>query len=920
MSSMWSKVLIGKDVENLKPVPEKVSPKKSNSTTKDSTSKSTKPKSTKSSKSKKETKEKKIEEVVESEEDDNIEIDDKKVSSQDGTKDKVMDDINKKDIEEIEDDIVDIEDEEEEEDIIVKKSSSKLKRKAIIEDEDDEEENRKREVKGKPIVGKSPESKTNVSPQKDDKESKKIRVECSTKDEVVTFKTNTKKKIEEDHDEDYNDNLLEEIEDEDEDYEDEEDLSDSEKKTNTTATTTTTTTTTNNKTKFVKKVAVSKKKGTVKTIQADLKVLAQYDPIKDAGFTKGQTIPYLVLAKVLEKIEETSSRLLIVEYLTNLFRSIILLSPNELITAIYLCINKTGPSYGGKELGIGESILIKAVSESTGRTMEFVKQELKEVGDLGIIAQNSRSTQPQMFQPPPLTCQTVISTFRQIADLTGNASQKKKRDLIMKLLISCKDCEALYVIRSLQGKLRIGLAERSVLLAVAKAVLVTPPNQSVCLDARRLKSLYKAPEEFEEKLLETTKKVTRAYSQLPNYDLLVPQLLKENGLESLLENCSLKVGIPVKPMLAQPTTGISQVLDRFENMEFTCEFKYDGERAQIHMTEDGKISVYTRNLEDYTQKYPDILQNVPKFITPGVKSFILDCEAVAFDPQTQKIMSFQVLSTRARKSVQLDQIKVPVCVFAFDLLFLNGKSLVDETLQKRREVMKENFQEASGIFSYAKFNNCTDIAEIQIFLEEAITGNCEGLMVKTLTEKSMYEPSRRSYNWLKIKKDYLQGMTDSLDLVPIGAWYGKGKRTGVYGAYLLACYDEDSDEFQTVCKIGTGFSDELLTSFTEALTPHIIPNARSIFRVNDQLKPDLWFNPIQVWEVKAADLSVSPIHTGGSGIVDPVKGIALRFPRFVRVRPDKNPEDATSSEQVVEMYKNQKINNTNTATAKDEDY
>ncbi|KAM9965481.1 hypothetical protein ACTFIW_005297 [Dictyostelium discoideum] len=719
---------------------------------------------------------------------------------------------------------------------------------------------------------------------------------------------------EEEEENDDDDDKLEDIDEEEYEEEDEEGISENEEEEEEEKKST------QIKSKFIKKVPISKKKGNAKTIQADLKVIGKYRPIEDAQWKKGEAVPYMVLAKTFEMMESTSSRLIIIEHLANLFRSIMLLSPKDLVMTIYLSINKIGPSYQSKELGIGEHVLIKSLAESTGRSVDVIKQELTEVGDLGIIAQNSRSTQTLMGKPTPLTIQSVFKTFQQIADLSGTGGQQKKKDLIKKLLVSCKDCETLYIIRSLQGKLRIGLAERSVLMALAKSVLVTPPIDGSGQQIFDIRKQMKQ-EDFEERYQSVVSKVTRAYSQLPNYDLFVPHLIAVNGIDNILSTCSLKVGIPVKPMLAQPTTGISQMLDRFSDMEFTCEFKYDGERAQIHRLPDGTTHIYTRNLEDYTQKYPDIIANITKFIGPNVKSFILDCEAVAFDAATKKILSFQVLSTRARKSVQLSQIKVPVCVFAFDLLYLNGQSLIDEPLIKRREHLVENFIASDGVFAFAKYSNISDVNDIQSYLEEAVEGNCEGLMVKTLKEKSIYEPSRRSYNWLKIKKDYMQGMTDSLDLVPIGAWYGKGKRTGTYGAYLLACYDENNEEFQTLCKIGTGFSDEQLTTFTSQLKPHLINQPRNQFRFSDSIKPDVWFSPSCVWEVLAADLSISPVHTAASGVLDPNKGIALRFPRFIRIRPDKSPEDATSSDQVVDMYQNQKINNQSSKiNEKDEDY
>jgi DNA ligase 1 len=260
---------------------------------------------------------------------------------------------------------------------------------------------------------------------------------------------------------------------------------------------------------------------------------------------------------------------------------------------------------------------------------------------------------------------------------------------------------------------------------------------------------------------------------------------------------------------------------------------------------------------------------------------------------------------------------VKICLFAFDLLYLNGHPLLKETLERRRQLLHENFGEIEGSFQFAKHINETTTEEIQAFLEEAIQSrphlmsniadSCEGLMVKTLREESSYEPSRRSRNWLKIKKDYLQSTGDSLDLVVIGGYSGRGKRTGVYGGYLLACYDQASEEFQAICKIGTGFSEADLEAFAGSLREHIIVGPKPYYRVKEGVKPDVWFSPIRVWEVKAADFSLSPIYSAGHGMVDGgEKGISLRFPRFIRVREDKRPEDATSAEQIAELYRMQR--------------
>nr|XP_019044125.1 DNA ligase 1 [Kwoniella bestiolae CBS 10118]OCF23055.1 DNA ligase 1 [Kwoniella bestiolae CBS 10118] len=624
-------------------------------------------------------------------------------------------------------------------------------------------------------------------------------------------------------------------------------------------------------------------------------------PVADKGWKDGEAVPYAALVSTFEKIEATTKRLEILELLTQFFLVVAKrdtakqAKDSNLLKVVYLCINRLCPDYMGIELGIGETLLIKAIAESTGRATTKIKEDLRKEGDLGKVAMNSRNTQPTMFKPKALTVPYVFQNLTEIAKATGNASQAKKVGIIKKLLAACQGNEAKFIVRSLEGKLRIGLADKTLVVALAHAIVLKGMGTSC---------EKKIPhDKLAAKLEEGAEIVKSVYSELPNYDLVIPALL-EGGVEGLKEHCKLTPGVPLKPMLAKPTKAIGEVLDRFEGKEFTCEYKYDGERAQVHLLEDGSIAVFSRNSENMSAKYPDLVQQVPRAIKPSVKSFVIDAEAVAYDLETKKILPFQDLSRRKRKDVKAEDITVRVHLFAFDLLYLNGESLLTKELKERRALLQEHFQPVESEFAFAKSSDSRATEEIAAFLEESVKDGCEGLMVKMLTTgNSTYEPSRRSMNWLKLKKDYLSGVGDSLDLVVVGAYHGKGKRTAVYGAFLLACYDQDSENFQTICKIGTGFSEEFLSQSYEILKPLEIETVRGDIETGNA-KPDVWFEPKVVWEVLTADLSLSPVYAAAHGVVDS-RGISLRFPRFIKIRDDKSADEATSSEQVSEFYQRQ---------------
>ncbi|KAK1944583.1 DNA ligase 1 [Phytophthora citrophthora] len=645
-------------------------------------------------------------------------------------------------------------------------------------------------------------------------------------------------------------------------------------------------------------------------------------------------IPYFDLAHLFTKIEEITGRLVIQDLLTAFFRDVIRRSPDDLLACIYLCVCvDLAPPFENLKIGIGDAILMKAIGEATGANLKFIKEMYHKEGDLGKVAQNARSKQktlsftslkPATSKGSGLTVQHVYNQFVKIAKMTGNNSQQQKCSIIKGLLVKCEKEKkdkgsqsaggAKYIIRGLQGKLRIGLAEKSILMGLTYAFMTDKD--------------YKDKEKQQEALAF----VKKAFAECPSYNALVAAFyevqkevpsapfLRVKDFAKVAEKCVLTPGTPVSPMLARPTKAYAMVFDRFEGKPFTCEYKYDGERAQIHILPNGEMAIFSRNFENSTERFPDVTLAISQSAKKGVvQSCIVDAEVVAVDRATNKRLPFQILSTRSRKNVKVEDIKVPVCIYAFDLLFLNGESFLSTPLAQRREKLREMFKVKPGNFEFATSLDVEDgvdvkdnpeameeaVDKVRNFLEEAVRENCEGLMVKTLEKEATYEPANRSHKWLKLKKDYLDGIGDSADLVPIGAFHGRGKRTGVYGAYLLACYDPDTEMYQPITKLGTGLSDEVLKQFYDQLKEKVVDKPPSDYAVGEGIKPDVWFEASCVWEILGADLSISPKYTAAIGLVAKDKGISLRFPRFIRIRDDKETTQATNSSQIADLYRAQ---------------
>ncbi|KAM0688359.1 ATP-dependent DNA ligase Cdc17 [Conglomerata obtusa] len=578
---------------------------------------------------------------------------------------------------------------------------------------------------------------------------------------------------------------------------------------------------------------------------------------------------FLALSTTLDQISNTKKRLEIQAILTSYLKSLGR-DRTHLTSALYLLTASFYPDFYNKELGVGEITLIRLVSGTTGRKITKIREEMRQTGDLGQIAMKYRISTFVRATVPLSTCE-VLSALRAISEIQGKDSLNEKIDMMVKLVVRSVGVETKYLIRMFEGKLKIGLALKTVLISLASCF------KGLCDDKTAVEN------------------VKFAYNQCPIFETIVEELINHGSI-GILNYVKIKPGVPVKPMLAQPSKNLTAAYKRFENSLFTCEFKYDGERAQIHKF--GKtFKVFSRNSEDLTEKYPD-LKEILGSIEKYQNDFILDAEVVAYSVIEQKILPFQLLTTRKRKDVKIDEIKVKICLFIFDCLFYQD-SLLEFTLQQRREILLINFNRIQDSVHFVTQINCTSVEEIDNFFNESINSGCEGLMVKKLD--SYYKPSMRSSSWIKLKKDYLEGMSETLDLLVMGAYYGKGKRTGTYGGFLIGCYDNENDCYEAVCKIGTGFDDETLKKLHKEIKNFIVKVPQN-YVYKESIKPDLWIRARIIFEVRAAGFSVSPIYSAAHRLNNG-NGISLRFPRMIRIRDDKGLKDVTSSKQILFMLK-----------------
>ena len=578
---------------------------------------------------------------------------------------------------------------------------------------------------------------------------------------------------------------------------------------------------------------------------------------------------YAVIANAYGKIEATTKRLEMTDILVDLLKN----TPKEVVAKIvYLTQGKLHPEFMGVEIGIAEKLAIKALICASGRKESEIISDLQKTGDLGQVSEIQLTKKKQVtFFSKTLTAEHVYEMLDKMAKTTGSGAVDTKIAVFAGLLSDASPKEAKYLIRTVTGNLRLGIADMTVLEALAIA--------------------YGGNKEAREP-------IERAYNICSDLGR-VSEILVREGLEAV-KNVQVMVFEPIRPMLAERLSSPEEILEKF-NGKCLAEYKYDGERIQAHK-QDNKVTLYSRRLENISNQYPDIVELIKKQVK--AQEAIFEAECVAIDPETGNMKPFQELMHRRRKyGIESAIEQYPISLFAFDLLFVDGKDLTRESLTIRRAALEKvvNRNTQLQIATQIVVNNSKKLED---FFEQAVEEGCEGLMCKSITKDSVYQAGSRGWLWIKYKRDYKSEMTDTCDLVIVGAFHGRGKRAGAYGALLLGTYNPEKDMFETVTKCGTGFTEKDITDLHAILQKHIIVHKHS--RVLSMMDADIWFEPVIVLEVLGAEITLSPIHMCAMNFIRKNSGFAIRFPRFTgKYRTDKSPQDATTSKEIVEMYQKQ---------------
>jgi len=576
---------------------------------------------------------------------------------------------------------------------------------------------------------------------------------------------------------------------------------------------------------------------------------------------------FSIIAEIFERMEGTTKRI----ELTNLLVELLKITPKKIIpNAVYLLQGIIRPNFEGVELGVAEKLAIRAISKSSGLSIKKIEDDYKKCGDLGLTASNILKLKTQTtFTAEKITLERVYETLFRIAKLGGKGSQDLKMKYISSLLNDATPLEAKFVLKILLGTLRLRIAENTIMDALAIAFTGKKENKE------QIENAYNVS------------------SDLGKVSLLIAT----DGIDEI-KKFKISLFSPIRPMLADRVKSEKEAIKKMPE-RFAAEYKLDGERVQIHK-QANEVVLFSRRLENITQYYPDIVENVKKSLS--VNEGVFEAEIVPVNENTGEFLPFQELMHRRRKyKLEKAISQYPITVNFFDVLYYDKKDCLNLEYSERRKIL-ETLVKQDDFSKLVPMLLVKNENEIEDFLENSINSGCEGLMLKTLD--APYRAGARGSNWLKLKREYRNELGDSLDLIVIGGYFGRGRRTGLYGTLLLGTYNPDKDNFPSVCKVGTGFTDESLDQIYQILSNKISLKKNS--RVVSEMEADVWFEPELVLEIVASEITLSPIHKTGLNLIRKGSGFALRFPKFTgKIRYEKAVEDASTDEEVLTLYKGQ---------------
>ncbi len=585
----------------------------------------------------------------------------------------------------------------------------------------------------------------------------------------------------------------------------------------------------------------------------------------------------------IQSIEKTSSRVEITKILAVLFRK---LKPEEFERGVYLLEGQISPRYNIVNFGMAEKMVIRAVVYAISGNQEEFTKEYKKVGDIGNVTEKYKQEHPTLLKKD-LSVIEVFYKLEEIANASGEGSQDKKIRLLAGLINDLDPLSSRYIVRIPLGVLRLGFSDMTILDALSWMVTGD-------------KSLRPS--------LQT------AYHVRPDLGI-IGRIVKEKGIKEV-EKIQPAIFTPIIMMRAERLSSGEEIVKQIG--ESAIEPKFDGFRLQVHKK--GKeVKLYTRSLEDATFMYPDVVEGVRKEVTE--KEVILEGEAIGYDPQTNTFLPFQETVQRKRKyGIDEKAKEIPLKLFAFELLYANGKNYVDTKFTERRKkleaVVKNTGDVVKDTVIVANDEIVSDPKKIELLFDDALTHGLEGIIAKRLD--GTYQPGARGWNWIKFKRSYSSKIEDTIDCLVMGYDYGKGKRAGFgIGAFLVGVYDEKEDRYLTVAKIGTGLKDEDWISLKARTGKLKAEKKPARYEIDKMMECDVWVTPKIVVEIKADEITRSPVHTAGrimkvsksgSAFEVDTAGFALRFPRLVRFREDKSPEEVTTVKEMDSLYKLQRNN------------